>query len=121
MALNRSGVNAIAFKFIFGILLAIVTHQSLVPQYVTALASLSDKLLHLTGWGILAIAMRLAFPQVKSMWMLFIVLFGYSIAIEIGQIFVPGRSLDGLDIVSNGVGCGIGFCVSWSWMRKLKL
>ncbi len=62
-----------------------------------------DLIAHLVGWIVGAVSGRIAFPRVPSL-ILGLILLSYSVLIEIGQIFVPSRSFDPLDILANGAG-----------------
>lgn len=101
--------QAIALRLIFITLLGFVTYKSLTPNLDPLFDRWSDKVLHIAAWLVLAIALGLAFPSVKPLWTSFLLLFVYSVAIELGQTLVPGRVFSGLDIVANALGCGVGF------------
>ncbi len=92
-------------KLTFGILLAIATQQSLTPVPATASVSMSDTVLHVICWGVLSFALWMAFPHWPQKAQLLGLLFAYSIAIEVGQLFVVGRQTSFLDMVANGFGC----------------
>lgn len=107
-------------RFTFCLLVGIVTHQSLTPIPASIFSHWSDKLLHVGAWLVVAIAFGLAFPKLKKIQASFWPLFGYSILIEIGQFFVPGRSFSGLDILANGTGCALGLLIAVIGLRRLS-
>lgn len=93
------------FKVIFGLLLAVATHQTLTPKALDAFDSPPDKLIHFLCWAVLSAALYLAFSRAGRYRTLLISLFGYSVILEIAQKWVPGRYFSGEDIVANGLGC----------------
>ena len=107
MKLSTHFTTSKLLKIIFVALLVIATHQSLVPRPASVFESWSDKHLHMIGWGVLSIALCVAFPKIASNKTPVLLLFGYATVIEIGQIFVPGRFCSWLDMIANGIGCGL--------------
>ncbi|MGF1600400.1 MAG: VanZ family protein [Thermosynechococcaceae cyanobacterium] len=107
------------FKFLFGLLLAIATHQSLSPRPLEVFQHSPDKFLHVLCWGVLSAALYLAFRYTGRYRTLLICLFIYSVILEIAQLWVPGRFLDAGDVVSNAVGClliyGVTKLMEWRW------
>jgi VanZ family protein len=95
----RWGLRAVFFLSLLG-----ATHQSLVPRPISALEPIWDKYLHLICWGGLALMLYVAYRPSKAISLQWIALFLYSIAIELGQILVPGRFFSGEDIIANGLG-----------------
>lgn len=92
------------FKVLFFALLIIATQQSLVPKPAGIFEPVWDKYLHLACWGGLSLALYSAYRVSGWMVLRWLGLFLYSIAIELGQIFVPGRMFTGEDILANGIG-----------------
>lgn len=68
----------------------------------------SDKLLHMLAYTALALSARLAYPTAPRALVLWLALMAFSIAIEFGQMLVPGRSCDVLDMLANGIGLLVG-------------
>jgi VanZ family protein len=92
------------FKVLFFALLIIATQQSLIPKPASVFEPVWDKYLHLVCWGILSLSLYSAYRVSGLMVLRWSGLFLYSIAIEFGQIFVPGRVFSGEDILANGLG-----------------
>ncbi|MGB7413364.1 MAG: VanZ family protein [Thermosynechococcaceae cyanobacterium] len=112
------------FKFLFGLLLAIATHQSLIPKPAEVFQHSPDKFLHVLCWSVLSAALYLAFRYTGRYRTLLIGLFCYSIILEIAQWWVPGRYLDAGDAIANAAGClliyGITKLMEWRW-PQLKM
>lgn len=109
----------IVFKFVFGLLLAIATHQSLSPKSAEVFQHSPDKFLHVLCWGVLSTALYLAFRYTGRYRTLLIFLFIYSVLLEIAQLWVPGRHLHTGDVIANAVGClcvyGVTKLIDWRW------
>jgi VanZ family protein len=107
------------FKVIFGVLLAIATHQSLTPKFVEVLQDSPDKFLHLICWATLSASLYLAVRPTHRYGLQLIALFGYATILEIAQLWVPGRHLHGGDVTANAAGClliyGIIKLLEWRW------
>ena len=72
----------------------------------------SDKIAHFIQFGILASFIYLAFRDIntsknKRVALAFIIALLYGVSLEIHQYFIPGRSADILDVLTNGIGA---FC-----------
>ncbi len=72
-----------------------------------------DKALH---WGAYTVFAVVALPwsqgSRRTLAVLCLMIFAYSGALEVGQHFVPGRQMDALDMLANGLGVATGFGVS---------
>jgi VanZ family protein len=81
-----------------------VAWLSLTP--VTTPAGVSDKLLHVTTYGLfmLLTAPLVVAAPIQRLWRAGAAIFFYSGVLEIGQAFVPGRYPEGLDMLANGAG-----------------
>ncbi len=101
--LNKLLNNKRLFITLFVFMLIAVSWQSLVPKPLDAFQYTSDKTLHFIGWFSLGISLLLGINK-KYILMACCLLFIYSIGIEIGQHFIPGRFFSLLDIVANGSG-----------------
>jgi VanZ family protein len=92
------------FQVLFFALLLIATQQSLTPKPANIFEPIWDKYLHLASWGGLALVLYGGYRTSVFLRLKWLGLFFYSIAIEVGQIFVPGRMFSKEDIVANGLG-----------------
>lgn len=97
----------------FFVLTAIATYLSLVPKPGAVFEASPDKFLHLLCWGVLLVSLWLA-SGIKGfrLWMI-PALFGYSVLVEIGQIWVPNRFFSYADIVANGAGILLAWLGTW--------
>lgn len=100
----------------FGLLLGLFTWLGLTPQPGATLASVNDLVLHFTGYVVAGVSIMLALPRARH-WQAFAGLLGYSLAIEIGQHFVPQRSFDLRDLLANGAGIAVGLGL-YHWLIR---
>jgi VanZ family protein len=92
----------------FCVLLVVYTYFGLTPHPEQTLqVSFNDKLMHFAGYFFAAFSISFAAPQ-AALWQRALFLIIYSIAIEIGQHFMPPRTFDLWDIVANGTGIILG-------------
>jgi VanZ family protein len=66
-----------------------------------------DKLLHFGCYGAFAAIAWFTATRAKSFYVLCGVVVVYSALMEVGQSFVPGRMMSGLDIVANALGVAV--------------
>jgi VanZ family protein len=66
--------------------------------------SIWDKLLHFGCYGMFALIAWWSATRDKTFYVLCAVVIAYSALMEVGQSFVPGRMMSGLDIVANALG-----------------
>lgn len=66
---------------------------------------------HVVGAGVLAIALRRAFPQWTGAG-LFAACLAAVLALEAVQVFVPGRTADVADVLAGAAGAALGLVVS---------
>jgi hypothetical protein len=74
--------------------------------------SLSDKIVHVIEFGVLASLIYLALRDINTtkhhlFVLAFVITFLYGVSDEIHQYFVPGRRADIFDVIANGIGA---FC-----------
>ena len=91
----------------FLVLLALFLYLGLTPSPEKSVPMFNDKLMHFSGYFVAALSISFAHPT-RSLWLRAIFLIVFSIAIEIGQHFMPPRSFDVFDIVANSMGVVIG-------------
>ena len=90
----------------FYCLLAIYTYMGLSRSGADLTIVASDKLLHFTGYVVFIISAMVAFRI--RLGFIFILLFAYSVLIEIIQYFLPYRTFEGMDILANLAGLIVG-------------
>jgi len=80
---------------------------------------MADKLAHGLGWFILGIpASAMAQTHVGRL-RAFVACLAFGLLTELGQVLVPGRSFELLDLVADGVGAALGIAVVGS--RRLPV
>ena len=91
--------------------LLLVAYLSLMPYDGHLLDNQRDKLAHLMVYAVLTVLAYLAYQRVAMLWLVAALLV-YSVGLEVGQYFVPGRFLSLADVVANTLGLllGIGCC-----------
>jgi len=108
----------------FLIVLVAFTYLGLTPSPENSVPMFNDKLMHCSGYFVAAISISFAFP-LWHFWQRAVFLIIYSVAIEIGQHFLPPRTFDLLDISANSMGVLLGLlCVgllvnNLKWFKKL--
>lgn len=103
----------------FLILLAIFTYFGLLPHPEDKITLYNDKLMHFGGYFVAAFSISFAFPRWNFWWRaLFLIV--YSVAIEIGQHFMPPRTFDAYDIIANSTGVIVGLLLLTVLAIKLQ-
>jgi glycopeptide antibiotics resistance protein len=106
----------------FVILLVIYTFLGLTRNTGELLPDYNDLTMHFLGYLVAGISISFAWPK-SALWQRGLFLLLYSIAIEIGQHFLPPRTFDLLDIAANGLGLLAGlllyrifkrYCPNWA-------
>jgi VanZ family protein len=92
--------------FVAGIVVVIV--GSLNPQLTSMPFQLSDKLVHVVAYALLGVAGAVGYPRRSMTALLIVGLTVFGIAIEIAQIYVPGRDGTLLDVAANALGSVLG-------------
>jgi VanZ family protein len=97
-------------RFVQGIaigLIIVIAYLSLAPK--PAVTASNDKLGHFIAYSVLTFFLMLAFSGYK--WksrFLFLLAVVYGSLLEMGQLWVPGRSFSTLDLAANASGAVIG-------------
>lgn len=99
----------------FYCLLAVYTYMGLSRSGAELAVTVSDKLLHFSGYVIFIISAMIAF-RIRHIY-IFILLFAYSVLIELIQYFLPYRSFEGLDILANLSGLIVG-SILWTGGKR---
>lgn len=103
-------------QFLF--LLFVFAYLGLTPSPENTVPLFNDKLMHCTGYFVAGISISFAFPR-WSFLQRAAFLISYSIAIEIGQHFMPPRTFDVLDICANSTGVLLGLSFIFLLTKKL--
>ena len=85
------------------------------PDSVPQSFRYQDKLYHFVGFFVLALTLRLAFPQLKLVWFLGLGI-GTAVAIEAVQFFMIDRDASLGDMIANVAGIVLGWLAS-RWIR----
>ena len=102
---EKLGVNFLGISSFFGYGAA-VAFFSLTPVD-EVFFSIWDKLLHFGCYGMFALIAWWSATRDKTFYVLCAVVIAYSALMEVGQSFVPGRMMSGLDIVANALGVAV--------------
>lgn len=92
----------------FWVMLAIYTVLGLSSNPGTIVPLFNDVLMHFAGYLVAGLSISFAWSNTRY-WQRALFLLCYSIAIEIGQHFLPPRTFSLIDIVANfsGIVCGL--------------
>ncbi len=77
-----------------------------------------DKIVHCAGYMVLALQTQPVFSTRRAALIAALAMIPFGIAMEIGQVFVPGRSADSFDALANSAGALMGIALSPAF-RKL--
>jgi len=102
----------------FYCLLAVYTYMGLSRSGADLSIVASDKLLHFAGYVVFIISAMVAF-RIRLGFMV-LLLFTYSVLIEIIQYFLPYRTFEGMDIIANLTGLIVG-SVLWVGGKRIML
>jgi VanZ family protein len=97
-------LGSASLRLVFGIAVAAVVILSLLPGEYLPQVRISDKLEHVIAYGCLMFAGALAFPSMRATLRLAVLLPLLGIALEFGQMLVPGRTAEVGDAVADTVG-----------------
>ena len=97
--------------------LLLVAYLSLMPYDGNLLDNQRDKLAHLMVYAALTVLAYLAYQRVAMLWLVAALLM-YSVGLEVGQYFVPGRFLSLADVIANILGLLLGSAIC-RWLNKL--
>ena len=82
--------------------------------------SVSDKLLHASGYLALYLSCSIAYPLASHRIRKIAALLSYSILIEVLQHFIPHRGFSVFDILANALGLLLGLSLSLIFERYLS-
>ena len=109
---------SILLRVAFWVLIAAIATLSLIPYDGDVLANQRDKLAHLITYALLMVSARWAYPQSQAI-KLALALVLYSLALELGQLAVPGRYFSLLDMVANAAGVALGLLLATQLLARL--
>jgi VanZ family protein len=96
--------HLIAWRTLFVAALLVSTYLALIPVVSPAIASWNDKIVHASGFVVLAFLADFSFPRIRYGAAKFLSLLAYGVALEIGQHFLPPRSFSVADMVADAAG-----------------
>lgn len=102
----------------FFIMLIIYTFLGLTRNTGEMIPAYNDLVMHFTGYVVAGISISFAWPR-SAYWQRGLFLLLYSIAIEIGQHFLPPRTFSVLDILANFSGIVMGL-VLYMLLKKFS-
>jgi len=84
--------------------LLVSAYLALTPSVSPAIASWNDKVIHASGFLVLALLADFSFPHIGYRAAKFVPLFGYGVTLEILQHFMPPRTFSVADMVADAAG-----------------
>jgi VanZ family protein len=102
---EKLGVNFLGiFSFFgYGVVVAFFSLSPVDEGFI----NVWDKLLHFACYGLFALIAWWSATRARTFYLLCAVVIAYSALMEVGQSFVPGRMMSGLDIVANALGVAV--------------
>ena len=88
---------------------AFLAAGSLTPGHYLPAHPMKDKLLHFAGYGVVSTLAMLAVRSPRRQLVCLASLSGLGLALEFGQMFVPGRAFEMADMAANGMGVVVAF------------
>ena len=88
----------------FFLLTGYATYYSLAPSPGDTFDLFWDKALHFICWFVLLMSLKLPWILRPKLWLGALVLFAYSILIEVLQFLMPPREFSAFDIIANASG-----------------
>ncbi len=102
------------FRCGFWLWLAFITIGSLLPAQQLPATDVSDKHSHFLAYGLLTLLALGAWVR-QPTWRVLLGVIAYGIVIELLQSLTPTRQLEGLDILANTLGAGLG-ALLFQWL-----
>lgn len=94
-----------------------ITYLSLTPT--TSVSVGNDKVGHLIAYAVLMSHLGLFFLD-RKMWVAVLLALFYGAFMELGQYFVPGRSVSAYDMLANAGGVFIGWIIVTLFGQKIR-
>jgi len=95
----------------FFVLAGIATYYLLAPSPGDSFDNVWDKALHFAGWFILLCSLKIPWLLRSKFWLPALLLFAYSILLEVLQQFSPPREFSVNDMLANGLGILTAFAI----------
>jgi VanZ family protein len=111
--------TAVIRLFLFAAYTWLGTSVSLAPATGGGLP-LWDKSMHFTFYAIYVLLGSQLVRTPRHFHLLCLAIFAYSGCMEIGQHFVPGRSMSAMDMLANGLGVGLGMILAIQALPTLR-
>ncbi len=115
---QKLGLNGIALPSLVAYAIS-VAYTSLTPVDEITI-SVWDKLLHFLCYGVFALLAWWCSKRATTFYWLLGFVSAYGALMEVGQSFVPGRDMSGLDIVANTLGVAAVLVVYLLWPRQAE-
>ena len=115
---------SICWQLVSLVLAVVVTTLALMPSPPQEVSLGWDKLNHTAAFCALAVVWRLAFPGNAWRWVqLAAGLMALGVAIEVAQLFVPGRQADAADLLADALGAAVGMLVAAAleWLLRRRM
>ncbi len=103
-------------RFLLLAALGVLMVASLLPAEYMPVSSWQDKVEHFAAYLIVGGLAMLAFRSAERRKNCFFLLILLGLALEVGQIFVPGRYFDLLDMAANGFGASLAYTGARIWL-----
>lgn len=97
----------------------LVIFLSLIPSAAIGGAMPSDKLAHFLAYGVMGVLASLSVKSISKKVLLFILIIGLGILLELLQFYIPGRSASLFDIIANTLGAVAGYLAVWLFISVL--
>jgi VanZ family protein len=102
-------LRRLLFRSLFLTALTGLAIGSLMPVHGMAGPSVNDKMMHFVAYAFVGTLAILAFRQMRTRIRCLILLTLLGVALEAGQLFVPGRAFELWDMAANGCGAIVAF------------
>lgn len=93
----------------------IVAALSLSPVTPSQIHQIGDKAEHFIAYALLSFLATRGWSGTRFLFPSFLIILGFGVLMEGLQWYVPGRSLEGLDMVANGLGAFAGLIMAAVW------
>ena len=99
----------LACRLAFLAAVTVLAIGSLTPGSYLPHHPMKDKLLHFAGYGVVGVLAMLAIRSPRRQIGCLLILTALGVALELGQMFVPGRAFEVWDMAANGCGVLVAF------------